>query len=112
MEATAVKIGIISDTHDLLRPQALATLAGVTSILHAGDICSPEVLAQLAVIAPVSAVRGNNDRGAWAQSLPRDRVVEIAGLTIYVIHDLADLAVDPRTAGFDVVVSGHSHRPL
>jgi putative phosphoesterase len=105
------QIGIISDTHGLLRPEAVAALRGVTHIVHAGDIGSADVLRALAEVAPVTAVRGNNDRGPWAQRLPLTDVLEIDGLSLYVLHDLKALALDPRAAGFAAVVSGHSHQP-
>jgi uncharacterized protein len=104
-------IGVISDTHGLLRPEALAALRGADRIIHAGDIGAPEVLAALAAIAPVTAVRGNNDRGAWAQVIPATQVVDADGLLVYVIHDVAELDLDPAVSGFRVVVAGHSHRP-
>jgi len=105
------QIGIISDTHGLLRPEAVAALRGVTHIVHAGDIGSADVLRALAEVAPVTAVRGNNDRGPWAQRLPLTDVLEIDGLSLYVLHDLKALALDPRAAGFAAVLSGHSHQP-
>lgn len=111
MPESLQRIGLIADTHGLLRPAALAALAGCTRILHAGDIGAPEVLTRLAAIAPVTAVRGNNDRGAWADALPRDGVVDVGGTLLYVLHDLAELDLDPLAAGFAVVVTGHSHRP-
>jgi len=108
----AVRVGLISDTHNLVRPEALAWLAGCDAIVHAGDICAPHVLEALARIAPVTAVRGNNDRGEWAQALPLATTLEIAGATIHVVHDLADLTLDARAAAaFDAVVTGHSHKP-
>ncbi|MBL8471303.1 MAG: metallophosphoesterase family protein [Rhodocyclaceae bacterium] len=105
------KIGLISDTHDLLRPQALAALAGCDAIIHAGDICGAAVLASLAELAPVTSVRGNNDRGAWAETLPETASLHLAGCAILVIHDLAQLRLDPAAQGYGVVVAGHSHRP-
>ena len=105
-------IGVISDTHSLLRPQALAALRGVEWILHAGDVGAPEVLDGLRRIAPVVAVRGNNDRGDWARSLPDTEVVEVGSTSLYMLHDLHDLDLDPRAAGFQAVISGHSHRPV
>ncbi len=104
-------IGVISDTHNLLRPQALAALKGSTLILHAGDVCRPEVLEELGRIAPIVAVRGNNDRGAWARRLPVSRTIEVGGFRIHILHNLKELDVDPRAEGFHAVVSGHSHRP-
>jgi uncharacterized protein len=104
-------IGVISDTHSLVRPEALAALRGSELILHAGDICEPAVLEALAAIAPVRAVRGNNDKGAWAKKLPETDIVDVAGRRIYMIHDVKELDLDPAAAGFDVVVAGHSHKP-
>lgn len=105
-----MRLGLISDTHGLLRPEALRALAGVQRIVHAGDIGGPEVLAELRSIAPVAAVRGNNDREAWARALPETDVLDIDGLLIYVLHDIAELDLAPEAAGFHVVVAGHSHR--
>jgi len=107
-----LRIGLISDTHDLLRAEALAFLAGSDRIVHAGDICSPGVLEALAAVAPLTAVRGNNDRGAWAARLRESELVDVGGVWLYAIHDLAQLDIDPIAAGVAVVVSGHSHRPL
>jgi hypothetical protein len=104
------RIGLIADTHGLLRPEAVALLAGSDLIVHAGDIGHPGILDGLGELAPVVAVRGNNDRGAWAASLAETAVVECAGLACYVLHDLQALAIDPVAEGFGVVVSGHSHR--
>jgi putative phosphoesterase len=104
-------IGIISDTHGLLRLEALAALRGSHHIIHAGDIGAPEILDELATIAPVTAIRGNVDKAAWARKLPATEVVEIGGISIYVLHDLAQLDLKPEAAGFDVVISGHSHVP-
>jgi putative phosphoesterase len=106
-----LRIGVISDTHGLLRPEALEALGGVDRIVHAGDIGAPEVLAQLAALAPVTAVRGNNDRGAWARRLPRTEALAVGGVRLYVLHDLHELDLEPRAAGFAAVISGHSHRP-
>src|SRR5687768_5546201 len=108
--APRVKIGLISDTHNLLRPEARCALPGVSQILHAGDICGPEVLAQLTEIAPVTAVRGNNDRGPWAASLPITETIDVGGVLIYMLHNIDDL--DPQATRCQVVVSGHSHRPF
>ncbi len=104
-------VGVISDTHGLLRPEALAALAGSALILHAGDVGDPSVLVRLAEIAPVRAVRGNNDRGAWARALPPTDLVDAGGARIYLLHDANALDVDPRAAGVAAVVAGHSHRP-
>jgi putative phosphoesterase len=109
--ASALIIGLISDTHDLLRPQARHVLAGVAHIVHAGDVCDARVLSELADIAPVTAVRGNNDRGAWARELQATALVEIGGVSLYVLHDLAELDIDPRAAGVQAVIYGHSHQP-
>jgi putative phosphoesterase len=106
------RIGLISDTHGLVRPEARIALAGVDRILHAGDICDDSVLAELGKIAPVTAVRGNNDRGAWAGALPMRQTLEIDGVRIHIVHDIADLDVDLQAEGIKVVVTGHSHRPL
>ena len=100
---------MISDTHGLLRPEALAALQGSEHIIHAGDVGSPEILERLAAIAPVTAVRGNVDKDAWARKLPETEVVEFGGVSIYVLHDLAQLDLKPEAAGFEVVISGHSH---
>lgn len=105
------RLGVISDTHGLVRPEALALLAGCELIVHAGDVGKQEVLDELRTIAPVIAVRGNNDKGEWAQSLPETEVVEFAGLYLYIFHDLNELDLDPAAAGFQVVITGHSHRP-
>ena len=109
--SSSIRIGVISDTHDLLRPAAKLALTGVDRILHAGDVCGREVLDELERIAPVTAVRGNNDHGAWAASIPVTAAVEIGGVSIYILHDLNELDLEPQTAGFRVVVCGHSHRP-
>ena len=104
-------VGVISDTHGLLRPEALAALQGSDYIIHAGDIDDPAILKKLAEIAPVTAVRGNVDRGAWAKKIPETNVLEIDGLDIYVLHDLNQLDLRPEAAGFAAVISGHSHVP-
>jgi putative phosphoesterase len=105
------RLGIISDTHGLLRPQALAALAGVDLIIHAGDVGDPKILRQLERLAPVHAVRGNVDRGDWAADLPLTRVVEVGDVTLYVLHELFCLDLDPAAAGLSAVIFGHSHRP-
>jgi putative phosphoesterase len=107
----SVRLGIISDTHGLLRPEAVATLRGVDRIIHAGDIGAPDILSALGEIAPVTAVRGNNDKGPWAQAIPPTQVLDAAGVRVYVIHDVGALDLDPGAAGFGVVVAGHSHKP-
>lgn len=104
-------VGVISDTHGLLRPEAVEALQGSEHIVHAGDVGAPEILEKLAAIAPVTAIRGNVDKGAWARKLPETEVVEVAGVSIYVLHDLGQLDLKPEAAGFDVVVYGHSHAP-
>lgn len=104
-------IGVISDTHGLLRPEALRELSGSNHIIHAGDIGDPGILERLHQIAPVTAVRGNVDIQAWARKLPQTEVLEIGGLSIYVLHNLAELDLKPEAAGFAAVVYGHSHIP-
>lgn len=106
------RIGLISDTHNLVRPEALLHLQGCESIIHAGDICDPAVLDALAAIAPVTAVRGNNDSGAWAQAIPAHVTLTVQQVKIFVVHDQADIDFDPRSEGIKVVVTGHSHKPL
>ena len=105
------RIGVISDTHGLLRPQALAALRGSDLIVHAGDVGAREVLEVLRSIAPVTAVRGNNDRDAWARAIPERATVRVGGATLYVIHDLHALNIDLQAAGYAAVIAGHSHRP-
>ena len=104
-------IGVISDTHGLVREEAVSALRGSDVIIHAGDIGTPEVIAALEKLAPVKAIRGNNDRDPWVLRWPETDVVEAGGIHIYVLHDLADLDLDPGAAGFRVVMSGHSHAP-
>ncbi len=104
-------VGVISDTHGLVRPEAVEALRGVETIIHAGDVGSARVLDELRGVAPVVAVRGNNDRGEWAGALPERKALEVGGLSIYVLHDLKEIDISPRGAGFRVVVSGHSHKP-
>ena len=107
----SLAIGLISDTHGLLRPEAKRALAGVSRIIHAGDIGTRTVLEELHAIAPVDAIRGNNDRGdAWARALPATRVLELTEARIFVLHDLKELDFEPAREGFGVVVAGHSHR--
>lgn len=106
-----LRIGVISDTHGLLRPEARAFLQGCDSIVHAGDVCDAGVLTELRQIAPVVAVRGNNDKGAWAQGLADTEFVQFENVFVYAIHDLAQLAIEPAAAGVRVVVSGHTHKP-
>jgi len=105
------RVGLISDTHGLLRPEAAAFLRGSDFIVHAGDIGRAAVLDELAALAPLTVVRGNNDRDPWASSVRETEVLEVGEVLIYVLHDLAELDLDPAAAGFRVVVSGHSHRP-
>lgn len=105
------RIGIISDTHSLLRPEARNFLVGCDQIVHAGDICGPEIIEALARIAPVTAVRGNNDRGEWARGLAETVMLKVGEVWLYVIHDLAQLDIEPRAAKVRVVISGHSHKP-
>ncbi|HKA34147.1 MAG TPA: metallophosphoesterase family protein [Candidatus Binatia bacterium] len=104
-------IGVISDTHGLVRPEALNALRGTDLILHAGDIGAPEVLERLRLIADVVAIKGNNDRDGWARKIPDTLEVKPEGVGIYLIHNVRDLAIDPAAAGYRVVVSGHSHMP-
>jgi hypothetical protein len=103
-------VGVISDTHGLVRPEALAALAGADHIVHAGDVGSADVLTALAAIAPLTAVRGNNDHGPWATRLPTVTTVCVGDVRLHVLHDVKELALDPRTV--DVVIAGHSHRPV
>ena len=105
------RVGLISDTHGLLRPEAVDALRGSDFIIHAGDIGHVSIVERLAELAPVTAVRGNNDNAAWAAGLRETDVVNVGEVLIYVIHDLAQLNLDPVASGFHVVVSGHSHRP-
>jgi uncharacterized protein len=105
------KIGIISDTHGLLRPEAERRLAGVDHIIHGGDIGRPEIIDALRRIAPVTAIRGNVDIGDWAVAYPETELVRLAGRSIYILHDLKTLQIDPIARDIDVVVSGHSHVP-
>lgn len=107
----ATRIGLISDTHNLVRPEALQYLAGCDAIIHAGDICNQAVLDALAQIAPVTAVRGNNDIEEPVASLPAHVKLTVQQVTILVVHDIADVGGDPRREGIDVVVTGHSHKP-
>ena len=107
----AGRIGLISDTHGLVRPEALVALEGSELIIHAGDIGKAEVLTSLKAIAPVIAIRGNNDRDAWAKKIPDVLNVQINGIAIHVIHNVNELEADPITEGFRAIVSGHSHKP-
>ena len=111
MTTTPIRIGLISDTHGLVREEAVAVLKGCQHILHAGDIDTPEVIARLRQIAPLTVVRGNNDRGSWARDIPVYEVVEFGAVSVYLRHDEAELDIDPKAAGFQVMMFGHSHRP-
>jgi putative phosphoesterase len=104
-------IALIADTHGLLRAEAIAAFQGVERIIHAGDIDTPDVLHALRTLAPITAVRGNVDRGPWASNLPTTATLTIEQVSLYVLHNLHDLDLVPEAAGFRVVVSGHSHRP-
>ena len=106
-----IVIGVISDTHGLLRREAIAALHKSQHIIHAGDVGAPEILDELARIAPLTPIRGNVDKGAWAGKLPETAVVELGGVSIYILHDLGQLDLKPEAAGFQVVISGHSHVP-
>ena len=108
---SAISIGVISDTHGLLRPEALDALRGSDYILHAGDVGAAGILEELAAIAPVTAIRGNVDKDDWAKQLPTTEVVEVGGVSIYMLHDLVKLDLKPKAAGFSAVISGHSHVP-
>jgi uncharacterized protein len=105
------RIGVISDTHGLLREEALAALAGSDLIIHAGDVGKPEILDQLRTVSPVITVKGNVDTGAWGDALPKTAVVEAGAVRIYVLHDIHELDLDPAASGFAIVISGHSHKP-
>ena len=105
-----MKVGIISDTHGLLRPEAVQQLAGVAHIIHAGDIGKPDIVARLGLIAPVTAIRGNVDTAPWAEAYPETTTVTLAGRRIHILHDLHALQLDPASEGVDVVISGHSHQ--
>ena len=104
-------VGLISDTHGLLRPEALVALQGSDLIIHAGDVGKPQIIKQLRALAPVVAVRGNIDKGVWASQLPLTAIAEAGSVQIYVLHDLVQLDLDPVAAQFKMVVSGHSHKP-
>lgn len=106
-----LKIGVIADTHGLLRPEALSALQGCDHILHAGDIGKPEILQTLGQLAPLQVVRGNNDTQPWAAALPERLRLTFGDLTLYLLHDLKELQLDPLRAGVDLVISGHSHKP-
>ena len=104
-------VGVISDTHGLLRPEAVAALEGSRYIVHGGDVGDESILRTLEAIAPVTVVRGNVDTDTWARRLPRTAVLDVDGVRIYAVHDISDLDIDLRAAGVDVIVFGHSHRP-
>jgi len=110
--STSLRVGVIADTHNLLRPEALEALRGCQRLLHLGDIGKPAILDALRQLAPLDVVRGNNDTEAWAEAIPETLSLELGGLRLYLIHDLKQLAIDPRAEGFDVVLAGHSHKPL
>lgn len=105
------RVALVSDTHGLLRPEVLRALAGAERILHMGDVGSPEVLTGLAAVAPVTAVRGNVDHGAWTRALPATQVVEAFGASLFLLHNLAELDIDPVAAGVAMVLYGHTHVP-
>lgn len=107
-----LRIGLLSDTHGLLRPEATAFLQGCDHIIHAGDVGDPSILGNLAAIAPLTAVRGNCDLGPWAGRLREAEFLQVGELLVYVLHDLSRLTIDPQAQGVRVVVSGHSHKPL
>jgi uncharacterized protein len=107
-----ILVGVISDTHGLLRPEAVDALRGVELILHAGDVGKPEVLDELRRVAPTFVVRGNIDHGDWAAKLPVSEIVDVGGRSFYMLHDIGELDLDPATAGFAAVIFGHSHQPL
>lgn len=111
MTRQALTVGVISDTHGLLRPEALAALRGVDQILHAGDVGAPDILAALKAIAPTTAVRGNVDHGVWATALPLTEVVRLGTLDVFMLHDVGALDLDPVAAGVAAVITGHSHQP-
>ncbi|MBD2091466.1 metallophosphoesterase family protein [Microcoleus sp. FACHB-1515] len=108
----AAKIGVISDTHGLVRPEAIDALRGCELILHAGDIGKPEVLEKLRSIAPVIAVRGNNDKGDWAEAIPEQETLQIEAVSIHLLHIIQELSIVPQSAGIHLIISGHSHKPL
>ena len=109
--ADEIRVGVISDTHGLLRPEAVEALRGSALILHAGDVGDPAILEELEALAPVVTVRGNVDRGEWAQILPETQVVEVEGALLYMLHDVEALDLSPQAAGFQAVIFGHSHLP-
>lgn len=106
-----MRVGVISDTHGLLRREALEFLKGSALIIHCGDICDPAVIKTLSRLAPVQAVRGNNDKGSWADELPESQTIRLEEVLVYVIHDLAQMRIDPAASGVGIVLCGHSHKP-
>jgi uncharacterized protein len=108
----SLRVGLLSDTHGMLRPEARAFAVGCDYIIHGGDIGSAAILEQLAAIAPLIAVKGNNDTQAWAAHLPSTEMIRVAGVFVYIIHDISQLDIEPQAAGVQVIVSGHSHKPL
>jgi putative phosphoesterase len=104
-------IGVISDTHNLLRSEAVEALKSAALIIHAGDICKPEIIEELKEIAPVIVVRGNNDKGVWANDIPVYEAIEIEKILIYIIHDIKEISHYPAPAGTKIIISGHSHKP-
>ncbi len=111
MSDARFRVGVISDTHDLLRPEVLDELSGSDLILHIGDVCSQAVLDELGRLTPVQAVRGNCDHGSWADLLPHTLDLNVCGWNIHMVHDRADLSIDPEESGVDIVIFGHSHKP-
>jgi uncharacterized protein len=109
---SALRVGLVSDTHGLLRAEARAFVGGCDYIIHGGDIGSAAILDELSALAPLTAVKGNNDRQAWAAHLPETEMIRVGGVFIYIIHDLSQLDIEPHAAGAQVIVSGHSHKPL
>ncbi|MFI8737793.1 metallophosphoesterase family protein [Ectopseudomonas toyotomiensis] len=107
-----MRIGLIADTHNLLRPEALAALQGVDHLIHAGDIGGPHILTELERVAPLSVVRGNNDQDSWADAIPERLTLRFGAIALHVLHDLKQLDIDPAAQGIDVVIAGHSHKPL
>jgi uncharacterized protein len=110
--AQSLMVGVISDTHGLLRAEALTRLRGANAIVHAGDIGNPEILTQLRQVAPVTAVKGNIDTATWSKELPETDVLEIGGVSLYILHNVQDLDLSPSASGFAAVIFGHSHQPL
>jgi len=111
MPEKPIRVGVVSDTHGLVRPGLIEAMRGSDLIIHAGDIGGVDVLEELRAIAPLHAVRGNNDRGAWAEPVPSNELVSVGGRHLYVLHDIAELDLDPEAAEVAAVITGHSHRP-